>query len=60
MRSETDACTSAQIPLQLELRVPDFGGDRSETEKRQDDVIVIDLVDDEGPEHKPGVVVIEL
>ena len=60
MRNETDACTSAQIPLQLELWIPENCDSRDEAERGETQPVVIDLVQDDESTRTPGVVVIEL
>jgi len=60
MRNEIDACTSTQIPLQLELWAPEICDVPHDSQKGESGVVVIDLVQEDESTHQPGVIVLEL
>jgi len=60
MRNEIDACTSTQIPLQLELWAPEICDVAHHSQKDESGVVVIDLVQEDDSTHQPGVIILDL
>jgi len=60
VRNESNACTSTQIPLRLDLRAPEFCDVSDKPEKSESTVVTIDLVTEDESERGSRVIVIEL